>query len=354
MGKDVIMRDVADLAGVSSQTVSRVLSGKTNVSESTKQKVLQAVESLGYRPNPLAASLASGESSLVGVLRVGHLSYGRAQSYIHFERIQNSNGLYVVSASVDYNNRDDWKRGLDYLQSIRLRALVIMSQNAAISSYLAPFLRQPTVLAMNEVDSSCPLARVELEQLQSMKQLLAHLHSIGCQKIVHVSPMHSEIDARLRRKAYLDFCEAHDLEQIVIEVPDWSSESGTYAAEQLATSDFDAVSAANDWIAVGVSTRLFNCYGMQAGRDYALTGYDDTDFAAYAFPALTTVRQDYTQLAISISAQIDALLSEKEPGCAVLENTLVIRESTLNYQAANNLQTTPFPIRLRTSPNSDN
>ncbi|WP_279057292.1 LacI family DNA-binding transcriptional regulator [Mobiluncus mulieris] len=334
MVKNVLMRDVANLAGVSSQTVSRVLSGKTNVSDSTKHRVLQAVEALGYRPNRLAASLASGESSLVGVLRVGHLSYGRAQSYIHFERIQNSNGLYVVSASVDYDDRDDWKRGLDYLQSIRLRALVIMSQNVTIAQYLNPLLRQPTVLAMNEADASCKLARVELEQLQSMEKLLAHLYSLGCRRIVHISPEHNEIDANLRRQAYLDFCEVHDLEPFVLKVPDWSSESGTYAAQQLSTYTFDAISAANDWIALGVSTKLFNCYGMLAGRDYALTGYDDTDFAPYVSPALTTVRQDYTQLAISISAQIDSLLSDKKPGCTILENTLVIRESTLNYQAA--------------------
>lgn len=329
--KNVLMRDVASMAGVSSQTVSRVLSGKTNVRESTRLKVLQAVDTLGYHLNPLAASLASGESALVGVLMVGQLIYGRARFYIHFERIQNSYGLYVVSATVDSENTDDWNRALEYLQSIRLRALVIMSQNIAVAEYAAPRLCQPTILVMNEVEPGSTLPRVELEQIQSMTRLLEHLHDLGCDKIVHVSPKLNEIDAKLRRSAYLDFCETRSLSPNVFEVPDWSSEAGIYAAERISSRSFDAIVAANDAIALGVAAKLQDSRGLQAGRDYALTGYDDDEFAAYTIPGLTTVRQDYTQLAFSISEQVEALSSEKNPGCTVLENELIIRDSTLKY-----------------------
>lgn len=325
------MKDVANLAGVSAQTVSRVLSGKGYVSEQTRAKVQQAVSQLGYRPNIAASSLASGKSQLVGVLIVGELSYGRALAYIRFEQLQSKKCHFVVSSSAEPTESAELRESLDFLQSIHPQALVIISQNQAAVNLLLPHLSQPAVIAMNHPVPSSEVGRVELEQVDSTTALLTHLYERGCRRIAHLSPDIDEVDAIVRKNTYIDFCQKNSLAPLIIPVRDWSAKAGFAAAHALAKGAFDAIFAANDYLALGAAECLEDNENLLPGRDYALAGFDDLEASVYSRGGLTTVRQKFPELATAIDSQIVDQLAGRPPAVVKIENELIVRGSSANF-----------------------
>lgn len=331
MGKQIVMKDVAKLAGVSSQTVSRVLSGQSNVSPQTRKKVEKAIADLGYRRNVAASMLASGTSPLIGVLIVGDLSYGRAQAYIRLERMQSRKKHFVISASASPASALDLREALEYLQSTNPRALVIISQNLDAVNTLIPHLTQTSVVSINAPVDGAGLGRVEMEQVASTTALLDHLYERGCTRIAHLSPDIDEVDAKVRRSAYLSFCRKHSLAPILIPVDSWSAKAGFRAAHNLPAGSFDAVFGANDYIAYGAAKYFEEHDGLVSGTDYALAGFDDIETSAYIRGGLTTVRQDFRSLASALDTQINDQIAGQEPKTIVIENELVVRGSTLNF-----------------------
>ncbi|MDO5729234.1 MAG: LacI family DNA-binding transcriptional regulator [Actinomycetaceae bacterium] len=326
------MADVARLAGVSAQTVSRVLSGKGPVRESTRQRVLAAVEQLRYSPDPAAQMLASGQSRVIGVLMAGHMSYGRMRSYTAFERVQRLRRHFVVSATANPQDANDVLQALDYLQGLNVRAIVVMGQRTEVVYALLSHLNQPTVVAINAEIPSAPVSRVEVDQSIGMIGLLDHLRERGCRNIVQVMPDNEDVDAIVRRRLYTTYCEENDLPVRVIPVANWGCADGEAAGEVLASAPhFDAVMAGNDNIAIGIASVLGNRRNLIAGRDYALTGFDDIEVAAYQRPGLTTVHQDYGELADAISDEIEHLLTTGENRLMTLHTHVVVRGSTSEF-----------------------
>lgn len=333
MPRRVVMADVARLAGVSAQTVSRVLSGKGSVRDSTRERVMSAVEQLRYSPDPAAQSLASGQSRSIGVLMAGRMSYGRMRSYTAFERVQHLRRHFVVSATADPDNANDVLRAVEYLQGVNVRAIVIMGQRLEVIYTVLPHLSRPTVVAINAELPSTNVSRVAVDQVGGMTSLLNHLRKQGCRNIVQVVPNNRDVDAEVRRRLYADYCKDNGIPARVIQVANWGCADGEAAGNTLGSGPtFDAVLAANDNIAIGVASALAKNQGLMAGTDYALTGFDDIEVAAYQRPGLTTIHQNYTELANAISDEIDYLLTTGETRVTTLDTQMVVRDSTRLYQ----------------------
>lgn len=332
-GKRVVMADVARLAGVSAQTVSRVLSGKGPVRQATREKVMAAVEQLRYSPDPSAQVLASGQSRTIGVLMAGHMSYGRMRSYTAFERVQRLRNHFVVSATADPVEPKDVLAALDYLHGVKVRAIVVMGQRLEAIYTLLPHLIHPTVVALNAEIPAAPVSRVAVDQAGGMTALLDHLLEQGCRRIVQVVPENEDVDAMMRRQIYTSYCAKHGLPARIVGSKNWGCSDGEAAGTMLATGEeFDAVLAGNDNIAIGVASALGEIRDMVAGRDYALTGFDDIEVAAFQRPGLTTVHQDYADLATAISDEIDHLLDTGEHRVTTLGTDLITRGSTMGFQ----------------------
>ncbi|MDO5724494.1 MAG: LacI family DNA-binding transcriptional regulator [Flaviflexus sp.] len=330
--KRVVMADVARLAGVSAQTVSRVLSGKGPVREATRDKVMAAVEQLRYSPDPAAQVLASGQSRTIGVLMAGHMSYGRMRSYTAFERVQRLRNHFVVSATADPGDARNVLSALDYLHGVNVRAIVIMGQRLDAIHTLLPHLIHPTVVALNAEIPAAPVSRVAVDQKGGMIALLDHLTDQGCERIVQVVPDSEDVDAVVRRRIFRAYCDERGLYPRTIPVPNWGCADGEAAGTTLASEEsFDAILAGNDNIAIGVASALGEIRDMVAGRDYALTGFDDIEVAAFQRPGLTTVHQDYADLATAISDEIDHLLTTGEHRVTTLGTKLITRGSTEGF-----------------------
>lgn len=326
------MSDVARLAGVSAQTVSRTLSGAGPVAARTRERVLAAVEELGYKPDLSAQTLATGRSRTVGVLMTGNLSYGRIRSYIAVERRERERGNFVVSATADADDTDSLLAALKHLQSVHIKALAILGQRADAVSFLVPYLDQPTVVALNDPVPGGHFSRVEVDQHAGVRDLVDHMCERGCRRLVLVVPAGVDVDARARQRAFESLCLERGIGYEVVTSAGWGCEDGAAVAGEVGARSPEGVLAGNDHLACGLAYGLAE-RGLKVGRDYALSGFDDTEFGAFMQPALTSVSQDMGRLAEAISIELDRVAAGGEPRHTVLPARLVVRASTTGFQA---------------------
>lgn len=333
MSKRVLMSDVAKLAGVSSQTVSRVLSGKGPVKPSTEQRVRDAVAKLNYQPFAPAQMLASGRSRAIGMLIVGRLSYGRMLAFSALETAARRQGYFAIPATTRSYDLEDLISAISYLHQAQVSSLVFVGQRIELLKALAPHVSVPTVVAINTDPLIDGVSVVHIDQVYSTQRLLQHLDEIGCERIAYIGPLTSDVDAILRRQAYQEFCEQRGRKPIVVLTNNWGSKDGAEAThELLKTAPFDAIFASNDHLAIGCSYELERLKSMVPGRDYALAGFDDIETAAYHFPGLTTVRQEYEQYADTIIEQLLGLMDGKAPEVKTVHPELIIRGSTSQFR----------------------
>lgn len=331
MRKRVVMADVARLAGVSSQTVSRALSGKGPVKEETMERIQKAIEELNYRPDRAAQVLASGQSQSTGVLLLGRLSYGRALAFAALERCERRSGRFLTVASADPDNRSEIQESLNYLHDCKVRALVVIGQRSQPLDLLAPNSGVPTVVTVSELPAHLEVGHVCIDQRAGMEAVLRHLSQLQVKQAIHLSPRGLDSDAHLRRRYLQELAPVYGINVEVVDTQDWSSVDGYEAALGIGLR-FDALICANDNLALGAAAALAHKFQLVPGRDYALTGFDDIETAAYACPPLTTVRQDFTLVAEAVVQVIDTYLESHTWRRQAIVPQLVVRESTAQYR----------------------
>lgn len=322
------IRDVAARAGVSYQTVSRVLNDSTAIRPATREQVLRVIDELGYRPNPAARALATSRSKTIGVLSSQSGFYGPTTSIQAIEVAARAAGYRLSVASISPTDVDSIRSGLDFLLGQSIDALVILApqvgvydaiRDAAIS---VPFV----MLEATSIDSGRGLS---VDQERGARLAVRHLIDLGHTRILHVAGPADWLEAQARLAAYRAELLDAGLTPLDPIVGDWTAEFGYRAgSELLAHRDFTAVFCANDQMALGF---LHACRdaGVRVPEDVSVVGFDDTPEAAHFAPALTTVRQDF----VEIGQRAVVLLLEELSGATELDHAsiapeLVVRAST--------------------------
>jgi DNA-binding LacI/PurR family transcriptional regulator len=318
------MADVALHAGVSAQTVSRALRGSPNVNPETKRRVLAAVDELGYRFNNAAKMLSSGRSHSLGLvlLQTGGY-YSRSAVTAGVEAAAGQAGYSVSIATIAELDTALMERSLSKLADQGVDGIIIAVPLISVTQKMEDITRDiPTVT----VDGSRTAgARVlGIDQLEAGRVATQHLLDLGHRQIWHVSGPDEWIEARQRREGWQQ-C----LAEAGIDAPpplegDWSPESG-YRQGQIISMipDVTAVFVASDEMAFGV-IRALRERGRSVPGDVSIVSVDDIDLAAYCYPPLTTVRQDFYR---SGAAAVTLLLEGDEDENAA-PATLSVREST--------------------------
>jgi DNA-binding LacI/PurR family transcriptional regulator len=318
------MADVALHAGVSAQTVSRALRGSPNVNPETKRRVLAAVDELGYRFNNAAKTLSSGRSFSLGLvlLQTGGY-YSRSAVTAGVEAAAGQAGYSVSIATIADLDTALMERSLSKLADQGVDGIIIAVPLISVTQKMEDITRDiPTVT----VDGSRTAgARVlGIDQLEAGRVATQHLLDLGHRQIWHVSGPDEWIEARQRREGWQQ-C----LAEAGIDAPpplegDWSPESG-YRQGQIISMipDVTAVFVASDEMAFGV-VRALRERGRSVPGDVSIVSVDDIDLAAYCYPPLTTVRQDFYRS----GAAAVTLLLEGDDGANAAPATLSVREST--------------------------
>ena len=323
------MTDVAQLAGVSHQTVSRVLNDHPSVRPDTRDRVMSAIDRLGYRPNSAARILVTGKSQAIGVISFDTTLYGPASTVFGIEQAARHAGYYVSIASLASLDVESVREAVDRLIAQSVAGIMIVAplmSAAEAMSVLPPQL--PVGLVQGGPDTGAPEVIVDHES--GARQAVEHLLALGHKTVWHVGGPEGWIESRTRESGWRAALEAAGAKPPAVLAGDWSARSGYLAGRRLAKlRSVTAVFAANDQMSLGVLRALHEA-GRGVPDEVSVIGFDDIPEAAFLTPPLTTIRQDFTEVG---RRSLDLMLAQLASGSRmdsklVVPAQIVVRQST--------------------------
>ena len=330
--KPPTMKDVANLAKVSIQTISAVINGKPGISQVTTDRVLAAIEELGYRPFSIGRSLRT-HSTLTIALVVSDITNpffskmaSIAEDYAH------ASGYNLIL----FNTHNDLDRENDYIYGAKERwidGILFISTKDNVTGVDVLINAGIPIVFIDRIPDNFNGPWISLDNNKTGRLAGEYLANLGHLNMAHIN---GPLDLRLSRERYEGFksvlAERGLPEPYCVSGDDrWSGESGYKAMKELLTRvpRPTAVFAANDRLAIG-GMRAIAEAGLRIPDDISLVGVDDIEFAAYVNPPLTTIRQPLEDVAtLGIKNLLD-ILKGNEPDVLhiVLEPSLKIRGST--------------------------
>ncbi len=322
------MADVAAHVGVSHQTVSRVLNGSPLVREDTRVRVLEAIKELGYRRNTAARALATNRSGRIGLVAAHLALYGPSTLADAVREAGHQAGYEVSLVGLSEFSTKSLHDAVDRLLDQAVEAIVVaVAHREARDSTLALQLPIPVVLAEG-VPVDEPMA-AGVDQHAGAVLATEHLLELGHTRIAHVTGPLDWEEALQRRDGWRDAHTRHNVTEGPELVGDWSARSGYEAGLRLAEDPVvTAVFTANDTMALGLLKALHE-QGRALPDDVSVVGFDDVPEAAYFWPGLTTVRQDFAAVGRNaLQLAVRAVEGEQRPALSLVAPELVVRAST--------------------------
>lgn len=289
------MTDVARVAGVSHQTVSRVMNQHTSVRPATRVRVLAAMTELGYRPNRAARALVTGRSGLLGIVAVNTIEYGPASILVGLEQAARNAGQFLAIATVNDPDRDSVSAAVDRLVMQGIDGLVVLAPLASTEAVLADLpVAVPVVVV--EGDAHGRHMTVNVDQAGGARLAVEHLLRLGHRSVWHVAGPQTWWEAPRRLSGWRDALADAGIQAPAHLSGDWSARSGYAGGQVLARMpEVTAVFVANDQMALGVLRALHEA-GRRVPDHISVVGFDDIPEAAYLIPPLSTVRQDFDEV----------------------------------------------------------
>ncbi|MEW1864451.1 LacI family DNA-binding transcriptional regulator [Streptomyces sp. NPDC088194] len=323
------MGDVAKLAGVSAQTVSRVSNGFPGVVDSTRQQVLAAMKELGYRPNSAARALKRGEFRTLGVILFNMSTTGNMRTLEAVARSAAEEGYATTLLPVTVPTQDEVRGAFTRLGELAVDGIVIIMEVHLLDSATValPPHAQVVVVDSNAGDR---YSVVDTDQAGGAEAAVRHLLDLGHSTVWHVAGPEESFAAERRVGAWRAVLGAAGRAEPEVLRGDWSAESGYRAGLRLAADpECTAVFVANDQMALGVLRALHEA-GRRVPEDVSVVGFDDIAEAASYMPPLTTVHQDFAEVGRRCVATVLRQIRDDEAarGTDLVPTRLVPRAST--------------------------
>jgi DNA-binding LacI/PurR family transcriptional regulator len=322
------MMDVARLAGVSHQTVSRVINDHPSVSDDTRRRVESAILQLGYRRNTAARALVTRRTSAIGVVSVHTSQYGPAHTIFGIEEAARRAGYFVNFASLREITRSSMRGALDHLTDASVDGIVVIAPvRAAVEAVHGQRLDVPLVMA--EASDRTDDLSVVVDQVAGARLATRHLLDLGHQTVVHVRGPETWVEADARTRGWMAELAAARVVNPELLTGDWSPASGYAIGQQLAgRDDVTAIFAGNDQMSLGIMRALHEA-GRSVPGDVSLVGFDDIPEAEFFHVPLTTVRQDFTEVGRRCMERLLALIEGSVPPARpAIAPELIIRASS--------------------------
>lgn len=326
------IREVAKLAGVSPATVSRVMNGTAKVDEEKKQRVLQAIDETGFKPNELARALFKQSSKIIGVILpdIDNPFFSEAAKAIESEAFRQGYKILLC-----YSDNNDEKEALNIQMLIQMKAdgIIIMTNGEETGKNIEQ-CDLPIVVMDRRFTTGRKTASIESNHYKGGWLAAEHLVNCGCKKIVCLRGPQKYSSGKERYWAYLDLCEKYYREPLVLDC-DYSYDNGLSAAKQILETypDADGILASNDIVAMAVY-KIFSQAGYKIPEDVQLVGFDDISFSQRFTPELTTIHQPIHELgekAVQLILQGSELENQEN---LILDVSLVKRQTTLEKKEA--------------------
>jgi len=327
-----VMADVARLAGVSHQTVSRVVNGQNNLRPATRERVEEAIRQLGYRPNTAARALVTRRSATIGVIGTASGFWGPSTVHRTIQAAGRQSGYFVSSVNLQNVTRSDLSDAVNHLLDQSVEGIVLIAANDEALEVAHAQGTGGVPLVVVEGDLSRTRWAVGVDQAAGAAMATRHLIELGHQDIGHVAGPLDWTEARARLQGWQGAMYDAGFRPSQHLQGDWTAASGYAAGTELARrDDLSAVFVANDQMAIGVLRALSEA-GRAVPDEFSVVGFDDIPEAAYLIPPLTTVRQDFTavgQRAIEVLRMaIEGADPDDDTLPRLVEPELVVRTST--------------------------
>lgn len=323
------MTDVARLAGVSHQTVSRVINNYPGVKPLTRARVHAAIDELGYRRNSAARALVTGRTHTLGVVSLNSTLYGPASTLYGIERAARESQYSVSVASLPSTDRASVEEAIGRLVDQGVEGVVVIVPLVSVVDSLAGLSMDLPVVAV-EGDSEAEVDVVTVDQAAGARSATEHLLACGHETVWHVAGPANWIEAQQRIAGW-----RATLDDAGVEVPppltgDWSPQSGYEAGRLLARMpEVKAIFAGNDSMALGI-LRALHEHGRDVPGDVSVVGFDAIPESAYFSPPLTTIQQDFGEVGRrSLALLLDQIESGARASQRLVVGThLLLRQST--------------------------
>jgi LacI family transcriptional regulator len=309
--------------------VSRILNGTALVNDDKRKAVERAVTDLGYVPDPVARGLAGGRTLSIGVVTqaIDSPFYGAEMRGIEVacERAGYS-ALYV---SGQWNAGEE-ARCMEILRSRRVDGIIVLTGRLSDTALRNYAKTQPVVVTGRTLRAP-GLFSLNFDSVGGGRLAVEHLIGLGHRRIACITGDQAHPDAVERLLGYRQALEQAGIayDPALVSAGQFTEESGRVAIERLLDGRrrFTAVFACNDQMAFGASLALYR-RGLRVPDDLSLVGFDDLGSASFVIPPLTTVHQPGYELGLIAAQAMLQLLAGEEPGVALPEPYLVVRESS--------------------------
>ena len=328
--KAATLADVAHHAGVSYQTVSRVLNNSANVSAKTRKKIEQAIAELKYVPNRVAQQLVGKESKTLGLVTTSLALHAPSQIAAAVKKYASELGYQVLISMIDNASDSSIQNAINELKSQRVERVII---NAPLETPLAENLvaENPDVLCLFlDVDPYSSVFNVTFNPAEGARASVKHLYDLGHRHFCLLSGPEDSVPARLRLNTWRDTLASYQITPLAVHYGQWDAQSGYLATLQMLreTPQATALLVANDQMALGALSALHQ-QKRKIPQDISLIGYDDTYESAFFEPALTTVAIDFD---LQGKIAVQQLLQPHETpqtlrASTILPSRLVVRNS---------------------------
>lgn len=328
-----VMMDVARLAGVSKQTVSRVFNDHASVRQATRDRVLEAARHLGYnRPNPSARALVTGRTQMLGVITTGVAGYGPAMMLQSISVAARDADYFVSAAPLRSMDRRSLLEAVERLTSQAVDGIIVIASQKSVARALADAPRRVPVVTLDR-SYAADIPVVAVDEELGARLATRHLLQLGHRTVWHLAGPADSVAAEERAMGWRAALQEAGAPAPTLLTGDWTSGSGYAQGQELLAradaADVTAVFAANDQMAMGL-LRALHEGGRRVPDDISVIGVDDIPEAADMIPPLTTVRHNYGEVGRRCLALMLELL-ENPPRAwvrSLVPNELVVRRSS--------------------------
>lgn len=328
------IEEIANICNVSKATVSRVINNSPNgVGEETRKRVQKVIETLNYRPNSLARSVATARSMMIGLIVPDVSNFFYPKIIRSVTDYMNAKGYAVIIGNSDYNPEREADQLINMIDK-RVDGIILCS-GVSNATFLKDFKKYKVPLALigRAFDSSLSDASIMGDNEKGAYKSASYLIEGGNRKIVYVEGNPHISGSIQRLRGYQMALESAGIpyDPTLVLNGDYSIEYGKEVADDLIDRkiDFDAIMTGSDLIAIGIVSRLIK-RGVRIPEDKELIGFDNIELSGVFNPPLTTISKPHYDMAQHISKQLLNIIEGKNPSLPHMkvEPMLVIRETT--------------------------
>lgn len=328
VGARPTIRDVAAQAGVSRQTVSRVINGDPRVAAATRAEVERVIAEIGFRPNVIARSMSRGRTHTLACLAPNLSDYTFARIIEGAEAEARLHGYFLLSSSAP--DVEAFAALIDQLV-LQRRVDGVMVINPYVDDRYKHLAESAPASFIGAHSRDPRIGSVSLDEGEAARAASRHLLELGHRRIAVIHGPLAEESAQARLADCLSTLREAGAEPDLVAGGDWSAASGYTAMNTLLAlrRTFTALFAHNDRMAIG-ALRALREAGRRTPDDVSVIGFDDIPFAAYSDPPLTTMRQNMWQIGEAAVRQLIQAVEQPErtPEHLNLHAELIVRQST--------------------------